>query len=40
MGKKVAEIILGDKPPEYQRDPIDNRLSFQRTDRQIDCFAF
>ena len=39
-GKKVAEVILGDKTPEYQMDPIDNRLFFQRTDRQIDCFAF
>jgi outer membrane protein assembly factor BamB len=39
-GRKMADVVLGDKTPVYQMDPIDNRLFFQRGDRQIDCFAF
>ena len=39
-GKQVTEVIPGDKTPKYQMGPIDNRWCFQRTDREIDCFAF
>ena len=39
-GKKVAEVVLGEQPPEYQIDSIDNLLFLKRSDRRIDCFAF
>ena len=39
-GEAAARVVLGDKTPEYEMDPIDGRLFFMKNDTQIICYKF
>jgi outer membrane protein assembly factor BamB len=39
-GEAAARVVLGDKTPEYELDPIDGRLFFKKSDTQIICYKF
>jgi hypothetical protein len=39
-GKEAARVVLGDKTPEYEMDPIDGRVFFLKSEKEIVCYRF
>jgi outer membrane protein assembly factor BamB len=39
-GADAAKVVLGDKTPEYELDPIDGRVFFKKSDTEIICYGF
>jgi outer membrane protein assembly factor BamB len=39
-GNDAAKVVLGDKTPEYEMDPIDGRVFFMKSDTEIICYKF
>ena len=39
-GKEAARVVLGDKTPEYEMDPIEGRVFFMKSDKEIVCYKF
>jgi outer membrane protein assembly factor BamB len=39
-GTDAAKVVLGDKTPEYEMDPIDGRVFFKKSDTEIICYGF
>jgi outer membrane protein assembly factor BamB len=39
-GKEAARVVLGDKTPEYEMDPIEGRVFFMKSEKEIVCYKF
>jgi len=39
-GSDAGKVVLGDKTPEYEMDPIDGRVFFMKSETEIICFGF